>query len=92
MDEDLEAEGLRSDGEPASDQEQTAVPTVAVVGIGASAGGSEEVRLLLADLPADTGLAIVFIQHLDPTHESSLTGILGVRPQCRLRRRAMACG
>ena len=53
------------------------MPTVAVVGIGASAGGLEAVRLLLADLPADTGLAIVFIQHLDPTHESSLTGILG---------------
>jgi two-component system CheB/CheR fusion protein len=77
MGEDLEAEGIRSDGEPASDREQTAVPTVAVVGIGASAGGLEAVRLLLADLPADTGLAIVFIQHLDPTHESSLSGILG---------------
>ena len=53
------------------------MPTVAVVGIGASAGGLEACRLLLADLPADTGLAIVFIQHLDPTHESSLAGILG---------------
>ena len=48
MDEDLEAEGIRPDGEPASDQEHTAVPTCAVVGIGASAGGLREAcRLLL---------------------------------------------
>jgi two-component system, chemotaxis family, CheB/CheR fusion protein len=77
MNEDHELESIQSDGEPPSIQEQTAVPAVAVVGIGASAGGLQACRHLLADLPADTGLAIVLIQHLDPTHESSLTGILG---------------
>ena len=49
---------------------------VPVVGIGASAGGLEVFKLLLADLPAGTGFAIVFIQHLDPTHRSMLTDIL----------------
>ncbi len=39
-----------------------------VVGIGASAGGLEAVRKLLATLPPDTGLSFVLIQHLDPSH------------------------
>ncbi len=47
-----------------------------VVGIGASAGGLEVFKLLLAELPADTGFAIVFIQHLDPKHHSMLAEIL----------------
>ena len=47
-----------------------------VVGIGASAGGLEAVTLLLKDLPQDTGMAFVLVQHLDPLHESSLTALL----------------
>ena len=47
-----------------------------MVGIGASAGGLEACKLLLAHLPADSGLAFVFIQHLDPTHHSILSDIL----------------
>jgi two-component system CheB/CheR fusion protein len=31
---------------------------------------------LLSHLPADTGMAFVLIQHLDPKHESHLTGLL----------------
>jgi two-component system, chemotaxis family, CheB/CheR fusion protein len=50
--------------------------TIPVVGIGGSAGGLEVFKHLLADLPADTGLAIVFVQHLDPKHHSMLTEIL----------------
>jgi two-component system CheB/CheR fusion protein len=49
---------------------------IPVAGIGASAGGLEVFKLLLADLPADTGLAIVFVQHLDPQRRSMLAGIL----------------
>jgi two-component system CheB/CheR fusion protein len=70
-------ERLRLDAEPAGDQIATVEDGVPVVGIGASAGGLEAFRLLLADLPADTGFAFVLIQHLDPTHESSLGEILG---------------
>jgi two-component system CheB/CheR fusion protein len=50
--------------------------TIPVAGIGGSAGGLEVFKHLLADLPADTGLAIVFVQHLDPKHHSLLTEIL----------------
>lgn len=31
---------------------------------------------MLRHLPADTGMAIVVVQHLDPTRESALTGLL----------------
>lgn len=44
-----------------------------VVSIGASAGGLEAFTDLLSHLPADTGMAFVLVQHLDPKHESMLT-------------------
>ncbi len=47
-----------------------------VVGIGASAGGLEAFGQLLEALPVDTGMAFVLVQHLDPQHESQLTGLL----------------
>ena len=47
-----------------------------VVGVGASAGGLEAFTELLRHLPADTGMAFVLIQHLDPKHESHLTELL----------------
>jgi len=47
-----------------------------IVGIGASAGGLEAISQLLKNLPTDTGLAFVVIQHLDPTRESILASLL----------------
>jgi two-component system, chemotaxis family, CheB/CheR fusion protein len=47
-----------------------------IVGIGASAGGLEAFTQLLAHLPNNPGMALVFIQHLAPQHESALTGLL----------------
>jgi len=47
-----------------------------VVAIGASAGGLEAFTELLRRLPADTGMAFVFIQHLAPGHESMLVQLL----------------
>ncbi|HLZ39630.1 MAG TPA: chemotaxis protein CheB [Candidatus Sulfotelmatobacter sp.] len=47
-----------------------------IVGIGASAGGFEAFTDMLKHLPADTGMAFVFVQHLDPTHSSVLAEIL----------------
>src|SRR2546421_5859874 len=52
-----------------------AKPT-SIVGIGASAGGFEAFQQLLGQLPADTGLAFVLVQHLDPTHQSKLSELL----------------
>jgi two-component system CheB/CheR fusion protein len=39
-----------------------------IVGIGASAGGLEALNQFFSNMPSDTGLAFVVIQHLDPTH------------------------
>jgi two-component system CheB/CheR fusion protein len=49
---------------------------VGVVAIGASAGGLEAFTELLSHLPADTGMAFVLVQHLDPKHESMLTELI----------------
>jgi len=53
----------------------------AVVGIGASAGGLEAFSQLLRNLPVDTGLAFVVVQHLDPRHPSILPELLSTRTQ-----------
>jgi two-component system, chemotaxis family, CheB/CheR fusion protein len=47
-----------------------------IVGIGASAGGLESISALLAGIPANTGMAYVFVQHLEPRHVSHLAKIL----------------
>ena len=47
-----------------------------IVGIGASAGGLEAFRQLLAALPAHSGMAYVLLHHLDPRHESILADLL----------------
>ena len=47
-----------------------------VVGVGASAGGLEAFSSLLAQLGARPGIAVVLIQHLDPTHASFLRDAL----------------
>ena len=47
-----------------------------VVGVGASAGGFEAFKEVLENLPAETGMAFVLVQHLDPTHTSQLTELL----------------
>lgn len=50
--------------------------TFPVVSIGASAGGLEAMMELLKYLPADTGMAFIYVQHLSPDHKSMLTEIL----------------
>jgi two-component system CheB/CheR fusion protein len=47
-----------------------------VVAIGASAGGLEAITDLLKNLSPETGMAYVYIQHLDPNHDSKLSEIL----------------
>ena len=57
-----------------------------IVGIGASAGGLESFSELIARVPADTGMAYVFVQHLDPRHDSLLAKILSKRANSARRR------
>ena len=48
-----------------------------VAGIGASAGGLDAIKTLLANLSLDTGMALVIVQHLATNQESMLPEILG---------------
>jgi len=47
-----------------------------IVGIGASAGGLEALELFLANVPENSGMAFVIVQHLDPTHKGILVELL----------------
>lgn len=47
-----------------------------VVGIGASAGGLEALERFLAEVPPDSGIAYVVVQHLDPTHVGMMPELL----------------
>jgi two-component system, chemotaxis family, CheB/CheR fusion protein len=51
-------------------------PSPQVVGIGASAGGLEAFTGLLENLPIDTGMAFVLVQHMAPRPHSLLPEIL----------------
>ncbi len=47
-----------------------------VVGIGASAGGLEAMEQFLRNVPPNSGMAFIIIQHLDPTHKGMLVELL----------------
>jgi len=47
-----------------------------IVGIGSSAGGLEALELFFSNLPSDTNMAFVIIQHLSPRHKSIMADIL----------------
>jgi two-component system, chemotaxis family, CheB/CheR fusion protein len=49
---------------------------VRIVGIGASAGGIDALKEFFATMPADAGMALVVIQHLDPGHVSYMASLL----------------
>jgi two-component system, chemotaxis family, CheB/CheR fusion protein len=55
-----------------------------VVAIGASAGGLEAFRTLLAALPASGSMAFVLVQHLDPTHPSMMVELLSAQTAMKL--------
>jgi two-component system, chemotaxis family, CheB/CheR fusion protein len=69
-------ESAKKTSAPPDESEQGRNESFPIVGIGASAGGLEAFRQLLEHLPADTGMAFILVQHLDPTHESILTELL----------------
>jgi two-component system CheB/CheR fusion protein len=52
-----------------------------IVGIGASAGGLEAFSTVLRRLPDDANIAVVFVQHLAPQHESALVTLLSAQSE-----------
>ena len=49
---------------------------LAVVGIGASAGGLEALKEMVSAIPEDTGMCYVIVQHLAPDHPSIMDQLL----------------
>jgi flagellar motility protein MotE (MotC chaperone) len=47
-----------------------------IVGIGASAGGLEALEQFFRNVPTESGLGFVVVQHLDPTHKGILVELL----------------
>ncbi|MDB6030895.1 MAG: Chemotaxis protein methyltransferase CheR [Verrucomicrobiales bacterium] len=47
-----------------------------IVALGASAGGLEAFQLFFKHMPANSGMAFVLIQHLDPTHPTLMPELL----------------
>ena len=47
-----------------------------LVGLGASAGGLDAFKSFFANMPPQSGMAFVLVQHLDPRHKSLLVELL----------------
>src|SRR6478672_5794677 len=87
--EQVDSEGV-TDRESRSTPGDSATPLAAksefhVVGIGASAGGLDSLERLFAQLPTDTGMAFVVLQHLSPDFKSLMDELLSRRTPLRIR-------
>ena len=67
---------MESTGKPGPDNPDNTFP---IVGIGASAGGLNSLVGFLSALPDEFGFALVFMQHLSPSHKSLLPDLLSSR-------------
>src|SRR5688572_2620420 len=56
-------------------------PPSYVVGIGASAGGLEALERFFDNVPLDTGMAFVVVQHLSPDFRSLMDELLARRTE-----------
>ncbi len=57
-------------------KQNSAKSSFPIIGLGASAGGLEALELFLKNVPANSGMSYVVVQHLDPTHKGILTELL----------------
>ncbi len=57
---------------------------IPIVGIGASAGGLDAFKGFFSAVPAESGMAFVLIQHLDPTRESLTAELVGAYTRMRV--------
>jgi two-component system CheB/CheR fusion protein len=72
----------------APEDEAAELPEFPVVGIGASAGGLESLERLFSELPVDTGMAFVVLQHLSPDFKSVMDELLARRTSMPVRNAA----
>lgn len=70
------AKGIRRSGSEAGRSARKREGNPTIVALGASAGGLEALEVFFKNMPTDSGLAFVIIQHLDPKHEDMLAELL----------------
>ncbi|NNE40144.1 MAG: PAS domain-containing protein [Marinicaulis sp.] len=70
--------------EPSPVHKPTFASNCPIIGVGASAGGLEAYQQFLSSVTREQKLAYVFIQHLDPTHESLLGELLSRRTEIKV--------
>jgi two-component system CheB/CheR fusion protein len=68
---------MQGNGRDGAEKKRAFPEPVAVVGLGASAGGVGALQEFFETMPADSGLAFVVVMHLSPDFESSLAEVLG---------------
>jgi len=61
---------------PSGFRELAAPAACPIIGIGSSAGGLEALEQFLVNIPPQSGLALVIVQHLDPTHKGIMVELL----------------
>ncbi|MGV8952494.1 MAG: CheR family methyltransferase [Cypionkella sp.] len=61
------------------DSQATARPAHSIVAIGASAGGLDACTRMVGAMPQGHGVAMILVQHLDPTHDSLMVDLLATR-------------
>ena len=66
----------KSEASPAGKIPRKVKEKFPIAGIGASAGGLEALEQFLGNVPANSGIAYVVIQHLDPTQKGMLPELL----------------
>lgn len=70
----------------ACEERETQNEPLYIVGVGASAGGLESLEQMFRNMPSDTGMAFVVIQHLSPDFKSLMDELLSRQtemPVCR---------
>jgi two-component system CheB/CheR fusion protein len=67
------APATETPGDPEAREEASAFP---IVGIGASAGGLDAFKKFFANMPPDSGMAFVLVQHLSTPHKSILNSLV----------------
>lgn len=72
-------------GKKISISKTTKKESFTIVAIGASAGGLEAITSLLQNLPSNTGMAYIYVQHLSPDHKSMLTSLLSTKTKMKVQ-------
>ena len=72
----MESKSPHNRGTQETESIKVAGPEFPVVGVGASAGGLEAFASFFRQMPKDTGMAFILIQHIEPSHVSNMVELI----------------